>query len=111
MAYNEIKRLQQLAGIITEISINKPKTKLDYPYINNNPFDSLEDVEIAWDELEQEVEERMGNIGTITNKLEKDYYGTKFWYIVARDFQEKYGHDYQDLIDYFDQFRKKIDRK
>lgn len=92
---------------LNEIKVNIPKTSLEYPPIKNNPFESLEDLELAWQEMEQEIEDRMGNTATIANKEEWVDYGSKFFYIVDSNFEEKYGHEYQELYNYFDQFRKR----
>lgn len=93
-------------SFLAEIKVEKPDPK-KYTTIDNNPFDDIEDLENSWSEMESEVEDRMGEIGTITNKKLWDYYSNNFDDIVNNNFEEKYGHSYQELYDYFDQFRKK----
>lgn len=93
--------------LLKEIKVNKPIQNLEYLPIYNNPFDSLEDVENARIKIEQEVENRMGNTNTIINKELDTYWGNEFDDIIDDNFEEKYGHHYQDLINYFNQFRKK----
>jgi len=84
MKYNEIKRLQQLAGILTEVKVNNPTI---HPLILKYK-----------DIIDKCIQEWIDEYGSV-NVKQDDEGGIKGWILNDIDSSEIYGGEFSEVMD------------